>query len=891
MNNSLQLALSIANLYLTNFAKSTGIERFQKHFSLTSGLTTGSGNDVIISGEYEDTINSGAGNDTVTGGGGGDTIHTAEGNDIVNGGGGDWIYTEAGNDTVNGGDRDFIYTGTGNDTVNGSGGGGSIETEAGDDTVNGGGGDVINTGAGNDIINAKFGDIVKGGSGNDVLSLNESGYFYGLTGNSLNGYDGYFFNNSNSQFISFNGIERFNIGGTDGSDNISGTSGDNILNGGIGADTMAGGTGNDTYIVDNVGDIITETSTLATEIDNVQSSVTYTISANVENLILTGTTTINGTGNDLNNTLTGNTASNTLNGLTGADTMIGGTGNDTYVVDNAGDIVTEASTLATEIDNVQSSVTHTLGANVENVTLTGTAVINGTGNELNNTLTGNGSNNTLTGAAGNDTLNGLAGADTMIGGTGNDAYIVDNLGDIVTETSTLANEIDTVQSSATYTIGTNVEKLTLTGTAAINGTGNALNNTLTGNTGNNILNGLAGVDTMIGGTGNDTYVVDNIGDIVTEASILATEIDTVQSSITYTLGTNLENLTLTGTAAINGTGNALNNTLTGNTGNNILNGLAGVDTMIGSTGNDTYVVDNTADVVTETSTLASEIDTIQSSVTYSLGANVEHLTLTGTAAINATGNALNNTLTGNSAANTLNGGDGIDYLIGGVGNDILNGGNGTDVYIIDADIHSGTDTINETATGGIDVLDFRRSATAVAVDLSKTTAQTVATNVQLVIPVTTLEYVYGGTGNDTLMGNTLNNMLYGGAGNDTLKGGGGIDSFLFSGGALSGVNTVSSLLGKDTISDFATGDKILLSKTTFSAITSAAYTLIGTNFAMVANDGLVGGSAAAIVYSQASKSLFYNQNGAAVGYGDNGGSFATLTGVASVAAGDFTIVG
>ncbi|MFA6946284.1 MAG: calcium-binding protein, partial [Pedobacter sp.] len=418
--------------------------------------------------------------------------------------------------------------------------------------------------------------------------------------------------------------------------------------------------------------------------------ISYTLGANLEKLTLTGTAAINGTGNALNNVITGNSGNNILNGGVGADTMIGGTGKDTYTVDNAGDVVTETSTLATEIDTVNSSISYTLGANLENLALTGTAAINATGNALNNILAGN---------SGNNILNGGVGADTMIGGTGNDTYTVDNKGDVVTETSTLATEIDTVNSSISYTLGANLEKLTLTGTAAINATGNALNNILTGNSGNNILtggvgndtiNGGVGVDTMVGGTGNDTYTVDNKGDVVTETSTLATEIDTVNSSISYTLGANLENLTLTGTAAINGTGNALNNILAGNSGNNILtggagndtiNGGVGADTMIGGTGKDTYTVDNTGDVVTETSTLATEIDTVNSSSSYTLGANLENLALTGTAAINATGNALNNILAGNSGNNILNGGVGNDTINGGVGADTMVGGTGNDTMI------------------------------------------------------------------------------------------------------------------------------------------------------------------------------------------------------------------
>jgi len=128
--------------------------------------------------------------------------------------------------------------------------------------------------------------------------------------------------------------------------------------------------------------------------------------------------------------------------------------------------------------------------------------------------------------------------------------------------------------------------LTLTGTTAINGTGNTLNNIITGNTGNNILDGGAGADSMTGGLGNDIYVVDNVGDVVSEAASEGT--DTVQSSITYALGANLENLTLTGAAAVNGTGNTLNNVLVGNSVANILSGGAGADLLTGLGGPDTF---------------------------------------------------------------------------------------------------------------------------------------------------------------------------------------------------------------------------------------------------------------------------------------------------------------
>ncbi len=428
-----------------------------------------------------------------------------------------------------------------------------------------------------------------------------------------------------------------------------------------GNDTMRGGNGDDTYFVDNTSDVVTESSSTGGT-DTVYASVNFTLGSNVENLVLTGIGNINGTGNSLANTLTGNTGNNTLNGGTGSDNMSGGLGDDTYVVNVATDVVTELADQGT--DTVNAGVAYTLGANVENLLLTGTGNISGTGNAFNNTITGN---------SGNNTLNGGLGDDTLIGGAGNDTYVVDSAADVITEAAG-EGTTDTVQASLTYTLGANVERLTLTGTGNIDGTGNDLANTLTGNAGNNVLDGGTGADTMTGGAGNDTYVVDNTGDIVTESSGGGT--DTVRASLpTYMLGSNVENLVLTGTGNISGTGNTLANIFTGNTGNNALSGGTGADTMIGGAGDDSYTVDNTGDVVTENS--GEGTDTVNASVTYTLGANVENLVLTGTSGLTGTGNALDNTLTGNSAANTLNGGDGDDILQGAAGNDTLDGGAGS----------------------------------------------------------------------------------------------------------------------------------------------------------------------------------------------------------------------
>ncbi|HEX8480917.1 MAG TPA: M10 family metallopeptidase C-terminal domain-containing protein [Allosphingosinicella sp.] len=202
------------------------------------------------------------------------------------------------------------------------------------------------------------------------------------------------------------------------------------------------------------------------------------------------------------------------------------------------------------------------------------------GNEVDNVLSGNAGNDTLTGAAGNDTLDGGVGADSMAGGVGNDSYAVDQSGDSVTEA--LDEGTDTVNSSISYTLGANLENLTLTGTAA-NGTGNGLANTITGNASDNVLDGGLGADSMIGGAGNDFYFVDNSGDVVAE--LAGGGNDTVSSSVSYTLSDNVENLILTGSGA-DGAGNAGDNVLTGNAGSNRLNGGAGNDRLIGGDGVD-----------------------------------------------------------------------------------------------------------------------------------------------------------------------------------------------------------------------------------------------------------------------------------------------------------------
>jgi trimeric autotransporter adhesin len=522
---------------------------------------------------------------------------------------------------------------------------------------------------------------------------------------------------------------------------IVGNASANSLNGGAGTDTLQGGAGNDTYVADNSADVVLENADEG--VDIVQSTADYVLGDHIENLTLVGSAAVSGTGNALDNVIVGNTADNLLDGGAGADNMSGGAGHDTYVIDNAGDSISENS--GQGIDTVVSSLAHTLTANFENLTLAGAEAIDGIGNAANNVLIGNSAINTLTGAAGDDWLDGRAGADSMVGGNGNDSYVIDNANDSVSENS---NEgTDTVLSSISYTLGANLEDLTLIGTDAIDGTGNATDNVLTGNAAANRLDGAAGADLLQGGAGDDIYFVDNGGDLVVENP--GEGVDSVISGVNCVLADHVENLTLTG-AALSGTGNVLDNVIIGNAMDNLLDGGAGADTLSGGLGNDTYVVDHTGDVLAES---ANEgIDTVLSAITHALAADFERLTLIGSEAIDATGNAGDNVLIGNAAANVLDGGAGADAMTGGLGDD---------TYVIDA----AGDTVSENAGEGLDTL-----LSSLSYSLGSNVENLILTG-----------EATDGTGNDLdnqIVGNAADNRLDGGAGADVLSGGVGDDTYV-----------------------------------------------------------------------------------------------------------------
>jgi Ca2+-binding RTX toxin-like protein len=434
--------------------------------------------------------------------------------------------------------------------------------------------DVLQGLDGSDTLNGGYlQDDLSGGLGNDLLYGGyDNDFLYGEDGNDL-------------------------LKGEEGADSLLGGAGDDILMGGVDdlmVDTMTGGAGNDTYYLGYSAIDIVIDSGLAADVDTVimpYNLSSYTLPTGIEKgTIEAGTLASNLIGNSGNNTLTGNDGKNQLSGGLGKDTLIGGNGNDilkgdagldsmdggsgsdTYYLGNDAivDVIADSGTSLTEKDAIVMPYQlreYTLPNNIENGQITTMAVIklvslatvSGsfdnilTGNGLNNALTGNNGNNQILGLSGNDTLNGNAGNDSLDGSDGND--------------------------------------------------------TVVGGDGNDTLAGGAGNDSLVGGVGSDRYIVESSTDKVIETSTLAIEIDSVESSVTWVLNNNVENLILTGVSAINGTGNNLANSVIGNSAANVLNGSAGNDTLTGGAGSDVFQLTSLSnDTITDFSVVD---DTIQ----------------------------------------------------------------------------------------------------------------------------------------------------------------------------------------------------------------------------------------------------------------------------------------
>jgi len=653
-------------------------------------LIGGMGNDTILAGNGTTTLLGGDGHDTLTGGAGANLLMGGRGNDLLQSGDGHDTYLfnlGDGIDTIG----DAAVDGAGNRIQFGIGIGQSDLTFTRDETAR-----TLTIQVGSSGTDQLFLTNFDPTGANGSLVVETLAFADGITESlaSLLGLAGP---------VATNGDDTISIGlGDDvvdalaGNDVVDTGAGNDTITGGLGNDQLTGGTDNDTYLF-NAGDgvdTITDTA-VAGDGNTVEfgTGITPTdLTLGIGSLLIrVGATgdAIHLTPFDPNDAL-GAHAIETFrfaDGTTLSYSQLLARGFD--LTGTAGDDQITGTNVVDRISGMagNDALDGRAGADV---------LAGGDGDD---TLTGLAGNDMLQGGAGRDLLDGGTGTDTMQGGTSHDTYVLDSFGDVVIEA---ANEgTDTVQSTLlAYTLGTNVEHLILTGTGPSAGFGNALKNELIGNSAANLLDGKGGADTLTGGGGDDLYIVDHAGDSVVEASNEG--IDTVVSGITHSLSINVENLRLIGFSAISGTGNASDNVLNG-----LLN-LAG-NTLTGGAGNDTYVL-GSGDLVVEAANGGT--DTVQASFSYTLGSNVEHLTLTGTASINGTGNSLNNTITGNSANNVLSGAGGNDTLRGGLGNDTVNGGSGNDIFQLGRG--EGQDLIQDSSgsadkmlfDGGINPLDL-----------------------------------------------------------------------------------------------------------------------------------------------------------------------------------------
>jgi Ca2+-binding RTX toxin-like protein len=837
-----------------------------EQLELLNGALTGTGNALdnnIVGNSSNNTLDGAAGRDLINGGVGNDKVIGGTGNDLLTGGdGNDWIQGGVGDDFLNGGALpalDKLEGGAGNDIYFVQNAGAAIIELAGQGT------DLILSAISFDLLD----------NGANIENLELTGLASVGIGNALNNQ---ITGTDNKDTLS-GGTGNDTLIGNEGGDLLTGDTGNDVLHDGEGVDTLRGGIGNDVYVIFDSLNTIAEVA--GEGIDEVRTQLLNfsLFGLAIEKLTFEGTNNSTGAGNTLANVIVGNTGHNTLDGDSGNDTLIGGLGNDTlngtdgvdvmtggkgddkYFVDNAGDKVTENAGEGT--DTVTSFIAkYTLGANVENLTLSNGG-LSGTGNALNNTIIGGDDANTvdggtgndslfgaalsdsLTGGAGDDTLDGGSGNDTMKGGLGNDVYTIDAVADIVTE---LAGQgTDEIRVDGDYDLnfanGANIENLTVTG----DGIGNTLANVIKGSAGNNILQGRGGNDSLFGGEGddelrgnegndvldgggnanflaggigNDVYVINSLNDVVEELTGEGT--DEVRTLVNLTLNVaqfaNIEVLRLAGTGDIAASANALNNLVIGNAGGNELQGGGGNDTMNGGDGNDGldggngndqmaggkgddfYFVDSFFDKVTE---LASEgRDTVRSLIaSYTLGATLEDLEFDNLAgAAIGTGNALANELTGNASGNTLDGGGANDQLFGLGGNDSLVGGSGDDVL----DGGTGNDTMNGGLGNDGYIVDNTSDKVTELAGQGIDRIQSSVTFDLSLNAVNVEELFLSGVGNVNAFGNALNNAMGGNSANNVMTGAAGNDSL--DGG--SGNDTMDGGVGDDTFDGDIGNDSI-----------------------------------------------------------------------------------
>ncbi|PRY26433.1 Ca2+-binding RTX toxin-like protein [Aliiruegeria haliotis] len=580
---------------------------------------------------------------------------------ITGSAGSDWLAGHGGKDTIDGGARnDRLHGGNGPDRLNGGAGADTLFGDKGNDALTGGAGsDRMTGGAGADRLSGGNGsDVLQGSSGRDELSGGRGrDRLLGGSGN-----DALFGNNGNDRLKGGAGNDRI-TGGT-GADNIVGGIGKDRLFGSAGADELSGGSGAD-RLTGQKGD--------------------DQLSGERHDDVLSG-----GAGNDR---LWGGAGKDRLKGDAGKDRLWGGRENDHLRGGNGADRLKGEAGADRLFGNKGNDALFGGAGNDRLVGGPGADRLNGglgadwvSGSGGKDRLVGKSGDDELHGGRGRDFLLGGAGNDTMFGGAGNDTYSVNAPDDQVSETSRDGIDdggIDTVKSSIAYTLGAFVEKLYLTGTAAIDGTGNTLNNTLMGNgaantliggDGNDTLHGQAGDDTLLGGADND-HLVGGEG---------ADRLDGGKGADKLFGSEGTDRLYA----------KAGDDVLYGGDGYDVINGGQGRDHMFGGAGDDTYTVDDPGDSVSEETSAGTDdggVDTVKSSIGFALGAHVEKLQLTGSDAIDGAGNALGNVIKGNAGANNLYGGGGRDtisgfaggdILLGGPGRDYLYGGGGSDTFVL-----------------------------------------------------------------------------------------------------------------------------------------------------------------------------------------------------------------
>jgi Ca2+-binding RTX toxin-like protein len=496
-------------------------------------------------------------------------------------------------------------------------------------------------------------------------------------------------------------------------------------------------------------------------------------------------------------------------------------------------------------------------------TLTGIEGLIGSG--YNDVLLGNSVANMLNGGLGDDSLEGQVGDDTMLGGGGDDTLLGgagdDQLsGQAGLDWASYANSASAVTVLLSITAAQNTGGA---GTDTLGGIENVIgsdhDDTLVGNNSDNVLNGLAGNDTLNGGGGSDyaTYATVGAGVVVDLDAGSATGgsgSDSL-SLIENVIGSSFDD-TLTGDA------NA--NILQAGVGNDTIDGGASADTMVGGLGDDTYVVDN-GDIVTEDA--ASGIDAVQSSGDYTLLANVENLTLAGSAIAGA-GNTMANVITGNANANSLAGFEGNDTIVGMAGDDRIYG-------MLDGEqLFSGEDSLaggegNDSIYGGDgnDILNGDSGQDELVGEFGDDRLNGGADG----------DYISGGDGADTLMGGSGDDLLFGSAGVDRLSGGAGMD-------VLSGAENadkfdfdaaLDAATNVDTISDFAPGeDMIRLDQSVFTAFPTTNIVLTAANFYSGPGVTAAHDLSDRIIYDSTSGDLYYDPDGTGAG---GAMLFATLT--------------